>query len=168
LTLEAGTFAINGGSVNLLADRLINIEGGNFSVNGGDISFLTAYILDLEAGTILLTGQDLNFDKTNEITLEAGDILITGGRINFDYSNAATPSTIIFHHESGLETPTVTDLHPGEIGVNVTTGKIWTLNDDYLLVEVGGLYHGRNLPRIDPAVAGEFWNNDGTLSVSNG
>lgn len=63
---------------------------------------------------------------------------------------------------------TVELVDDGWVGVNGVTGKIWMRDDDFNIKEVGGIYDGASLPRVDPGIAGAFWNDDGVLKVSNG
>ena len=65
-------------------------------------------------------------------------------------------------------TPNTLILDEAEIAVNAPLHKIWMRDNNFKMVEVGGLYHGRDLPRSDPAIVGKFWNNDGVLTVSAG
>jgi hypothetical protein len=64
--------------------------------------------------------------------------------------------------------PTPADLEVGELAINPTDGKLWSKNEDGDLVLLGGLQDGSTLPTSDPAVAGELWNDSGTVRISNG
>jgi hypothetical protein len=58
--------------------------------------------------------------------------------------------------------------HPGDVE-NYSGFVEWAvLTEEYAIMRLGGLYDGRNLSKSDPAVAGQFWNDDGILKVSNG
>jgi hypothetical protein len=167
LDLDSGSFTLSGGSLNLLNSRLLELGAGSFGVSGGDLDLVYGYVLDLESGTFLLTGQELNFDYNRAITLQQGDIIITGGSLQIRPSNDIS-STIIMASQVGEESVDVTQLIPGELGLNLTTGKMWTVDQSYNLVTVGGLYDGLALPKSDPQTLGAFWNDDGILKVSEG
>jgi len=168
LALDAGSFTVNGQAVSTVVNRVLNQSAGSFNVTGGDVNLYKGYILDAEAGVFALTGGDLNFSRDKTLTLEAGDFLITGGTLEIIDSGSLGVTTITFPYQEGPEDLDSVRRDPGEFGFNITSGKMWMVDDNYNLREVGGLYSGKNLRKSDPAVAGEFWNNNGTLSVSGG
>ena len=68
---------------------------------------------------------------------------------------------------AGVE-PTLGSLAEGQLAVNIADGKIWVGNASNNPVLLGGLQDGSSLPTSDPLVAGDLWNDSGTVRVSNG
>ena len=64
--------------------------------------------------------------------------------------------------------PQIGGLQEGQIAVNIADGKIWVGNASNNPVLLGGLQDGSGLPTSDPLVAGDLWNDNGTVKVSNG
>lgn len=72
-------------------------------------------------------------------------------------------------HTAGA-VPTTQDLKvEGQVAINTADGKVYARNDQYVVVEIGGLYSGDDLPTADPHLDGAFWvDNDNNLRVSAG
>lgn len=90
------------------------------------------------------------------------------------------------------EVPSPEDLKLAQLGVNLTTGEIWSNGPSDVPFRLGGLYglasqqrptvrskaggflhindgkDGTSLPTSDPHLDGAFWNDNGVLKVSDG
>lgn len=64
--------------------------------------------------------------------------------------------------------PDVDDIIEGEVAMNTADRKLWIRDGSNNIVLLGGLQDGWLLPTSDPVDAGKFWNDSGTLKVSNG
>ena len=64
--------------------------------------------------------------------------------------------------------PTTLDLVEGEVALNTADQKLYCRNAANVVITVGGLYDGADLPTSDPAIVGAFWNDNGVLKVSAG
>ena len=72
-------------------------------------------------------------------------------------------------HTAG-SVPTTQDLkEQGQVAINTSDNKVFARNDQYVVVEIGGLYSGGDLPTSDPHLDGAFWrDSDNNLRVSAG
>lgn len=64
--------------------------------------------------------------------------------------------------------PVSSQLLPGEVAINISDGKMWSVDESNNLVLLGGLQDGSSLPTTDPAEVGALWNDNGTVRISNG
>ena len=98
----------------------------------------------------------------------------------------------MFKYSVNKEVPSPEDLATAQLGVNLTTGEIWTNAPGDTPFRLGGLYglasqqrptirspgggfshindgkDGTSLPTSDPELDGAFWNDNGVLKVSDG
>lgn len=88
LSLDAGSFALSGGDLSLLTNRVISLDAGVFTLTGGDLNTPVSRVLNLESGTFIITGGSVDFvytpnsGPTYTMSLDAGTFTLTGGNNN--------------------------------------------------------------------------------------
>lgn len=89
----SGTFAVNGQTVGLSAQRPANFNSGTFTYTGHDVTLDQGYGIVVPSGTFTLTGQDVVFDTGYGIVWNKGEFAVTGQSITYGISiNAETGS----------------------------------------------------------------------------
>lgn len=76
---ESGSFAITGGDVDLLANRLISAESGSFSIAGGDADLFTNRLISAESGSFSIAGADADLLANRLLSAESGNFSVSGG-----------------------------------------------------------------------------------------
>ena len=94
LTVSSGSFAINGGTVNVSAgyveNQTLNVSAGSVAVNGGTVNVSAGYVnsgsLAIPAGGVQIAGDKVNVSAgyigSQTLTVPAGGISIDGGTVN--------------------------------------------------------------------------------------
>lgn len=85
ITLDAGSYATSGQSVDLKAARTTELSAGTYTLTGQDINLVKAtpgaYSISLDAGAYTITGSDALIDLS--MNLEAGSYVVGGQDVTF-------------------------------------------------------------------------------------
>lgn len=165
-SLNAGSIVVSGGGLTPTVARTMLLESGVFNATGGNLNFLAGASLQLEAGSYSITGGSLTFELGDrEIILEAGSFTTVGGTVRLQLDGEVT---IVWANRNSNDPIDITQISDGELVFNMYDKKMYTKDQEFNLVTVGQMYDGVGLPKSDPGVAGQFWNDDGVLKVSAG
>jgi hypothetical protein len=156
-----------------------------------------AIALSLGIGSqIISVGQVTETDTTQGISPSLGSLSVQIGQAtetdtaqDVTQSGASFPQTISFGFAAEVDTArnlfaagftTSVIKMPVNYRIGAQPGEFWlefgeygfnymySIDEDYNRTKLGQLYDASDLPKEDPNVVGEFWNDDGTLKVSNG
>ena len=78
----SGTFAVNGQTVDLSAQRPLSVDSATFTYSGHDVVLDQGYGIVVPSGTFTLTGQDAVFDTGYGIIWRKGEFTVTGQSVN--------------------------------------------------------------------------------------
>jgi len=148
------------------ADYTADLAAGSFALSGGAATMNKVYLLELSSGAFVVSGGAQGYGSVYRAMLEAGQITLTGGDASPTWGGPVY--TQINPRQQVVNTPNPHWIDEGELAVHILSGKMMTVSNAFEVVEIGGLYNAKELPRTDPHVAGQFWNDDGTLKVSAG
>jgi hypothetical protein len=190
--LEEGTITIVGGALTIAFGPTILIQPQNISVNqpedatftvavvhpqGHEMSFqwyqegaavpgATGSSLVVDSPASVFDGYEYYVEITDEVTgavVQSNTVMLTVG-------SAILPAATLClkrSHVSGA-VPDVNDIIEGEVAINTADRKLWIRDGSNNIVLLGGLQDGWSLPTSDPVDSGKFWNDSGTLKVSDG
>jgi hypothetical protein len=132
----------------------------------------TARTITFAVGSLqIAVGQATETDTAQSITINIPNTIAIGIATEIDSAGNITP---LGFAQSAIQMPINYRLgaQPGEFwlefGIDDGFNYMYSIDEDYNRVPLGQLYDASELPKSDPEVAGEFWNDDGILKVSNG
>ena len=99
----SGTFAINGQTVGLSAQRPSNFSAGTFTLSGQDVTFDYGFGIVVDSGSYTLTGQDFVFDTGFGIIWAKGTFTLTGQNVNTNVSMNAVNGSFTVTGQDALK-----------------------------------------------------------------
>jgi hypothetical protein len=132
----------------------------------------TARTITFSVGSLqIAVGQATETDTAQSITLNIPSTIAVGIATETDSAGNITP---LGFAQSAIQMPINYRIgaQPGEcwveFGTNGGFNYMYSIDENYNRSPLGQLYDASDLPKEDPNVSGEFWNDDGILKVSNG
>lgn len=103
ITIDAGSYAYSGTSIDLTSQRQLPIDVGSYAYTGTNIDFARGYGFNFDAGTYAYTGTDIDPTRQLALSFDSG---------NYDYTGTDVDLTAQygFEFDSGNYTYTGNDI----------------------------------------------------------
>lgn len=99
----SGTFAVNGQTVGLSAQRPFSVNSGTFTLSGQDVTFDYGFGIVVDSGSYALTGQDFTFDTGFGVVWAKGSFALTGQNVNTNISMNAVNGSFTLTGQDALK-----------------------------------------------------------------
>lgn len=99
----SGTFATNGQTVGLSAQRPSTFTAGTYTLSGQDVTFDYGFGIVVDSGTYTLTGQDFVFDTGFGVVWAKGTFTLTGQSVNTNVSMNAVNGSFTLTGQDALK-----------------------------------------------------------------
>lgn len=99
----SGTFAVNGQTAGLSAQRPSNFAAGTYTLSGQDVTFDYGFGIVVDSGNYTLTGQDFVFDTGFGVVWAKGTFTLTGQSVNTNISMNAVNGSFTVTGQDALK-----------------------------------------------------------------
>jgi hypothetical protein len=85
---DVAAFTLSGQNVNLFVTRPLLVDAGSFAVAGNDVAFLYSKSITVNTGTFAVAGQDVALTSTRFVTASATSFALTGNDVILSVTSA--------------------------------------------------------------------------------